>query len=297
MRFSLRRELALGLAVYALYLLVRRLVLAADGRARARRNAETLVDVEERLGLAVEPGIQRVLLRDPRVVHGLNVGYAVANVGLSVGWLVALYRRRDPGYHRSLRRSCLLAHVAAQPVFLRFPTAPPRVLGGIRRHRSEVSGLDLEHRVLVRLYNPVAAMPSLHLAFAVLTGAELAARARSRPVKAAGRAAAYPTSRRARRLRHRQPLRARRGRRCRSGRSGTAFRMSEELSGGRWWRPAGWQLVAGLAAAVLLALGVGLLIARAAGFSEVRDAIERADSKWFGICRSRRSPHSWPTPR
>ena len=59
--------------------------------------------------------------------------------------------------------------------------------------------------------------------------------------------------------------------------------MSEELSGGRW-RPAGWQLVAGLAAAVLLALGVGLLIARAAGFSEVRDAIERADAKWFGIC-------------
>ena len=48
--------------------------------------------------------------------------------------------------------------------------------------------------------------------------------------------------------------------------------------------PAGWQLVAGLAAAVLLALGVGLLIARAAGFSEVRDAIELADSKWFVVC-------------
>ncbi len=189
MRFSLRRELALGLAVYALYLVVRRLVLAADGRARARRNAEALVDVEERLGLAVEPGIQRVLLRHPRVVHGLNVGYAVANVGLSVGWLVALYRRRDPGYHR-FRRSCLLAHVAAQPVFLGFPTAPPRVLAGYVDTLSEVSRLDLEHRVLVRLYNPVAAMPSLHLAFAVLTGAELAARAESRAVKAAGYA--YP---------------------------------------------------------------------------------------------------------
>ena len=40
---------------------------------------------------------------------------------------------------------------------------------------SEVSGLDLEHPLLVRFYNPVAAMPSLHVAFAVVTGAEIAA--------------------------------------------------------------------------------------------------------------------------
>jgi uncharacterized membrane protein YbhN (UPF0104 family) len=35
---------------------------------------------------------------------------------------------------------------------------------------------------------------------------------------------------------------------------------------------------------VLLVVGVGLLIARAAGFAEVRDAIERADSTWFVAC-------------
>jgi hypothetical protein len=40
----------------------------------------------------------------------------------------------------------------------------------------------------------------------------------------------------------------------------------------------------GLGAAVLLALGVGLLIARAAGFDEVRAAIETADSAWFPLC-------------
>ncbi len=31
-------------------------------------------------------------------------------------------------------------------------------------------------------------------------------------------------------------------------------------------------------------MGVGLLIARAAGFAEVRDAIEKADSTWFSAC-------------
>jgi uncharacterized membrane protein YbhN (UPF0104 family) len=36
--------------------------------------------------------------------------------------------------------------------------------------------------------------------------------------------------------------------------------------------------------AVLLVAGVGLLLARAAGFAEVRDAIARADSTWFAVC-------------
>lgn len=53
---------------------------------------------------------------------------------------------------------------------------------------SEVSGVDLEHPLLVRLYNPVAAMPSLHVAFAVVTGAEIGARSRRRVVKVAARA-------------------------------------------------------------------------------------------------------------
>jgi membrane-associated phospholipid phosphatase len=55
---------------------------------------------------------------------------------------------------------------------------------------AEVSGFDLEHRFLVRLYNPVAAMPSLHVAFAVVTAAALAERATSSAGKLA--AASYP---------------------------------------------------------------------------------------------------------
>jgi hypothetical protein len=182
--FSLRRELTLGLLVYGLYLAVRWLVLRADGRERARRNAERVLWLEGELGLHVEPAVQRALLRYPRFVHGLNVGYALFNVTLTVGWLGLLYRRRDPEYHR-LRNACLLAYIGAQPVFLLFPTAPPRVLEGFVDTLSEVSGVDIEHPFLVRFYNPVAAMPSLHVTFAVLTGAAMAARTSSRPAKLA----------------------------------------------------------------------------------------------------------------
>lgn len=43
-------------------------------------------------------------------------------------------------------------------------------------------------------------------------------------------------------------------------------------------------MVLGVAVAVLLVVGIGLLLARAAGFREVRDAIARADSTWFAVC-------------
>jgi hypothetical protein len=185
-RFSVRREITFGVLAYALYLLVRGVVLERDGRARARRNAERVVALERRLRLDVEAALQRALLRFPRLVVGLNVGYAIFNVSLTVGWLVLLFRRRDEGYHR-LRRACLLAHVGAQPVFFLLPTAPPRVLDGFVDTLSELSGLDLEHRLLVRLYNPIAAMPSLHVAFAVVTASTMA----SRTTRPAGKALAY----------------------------------------------------------------------------------------------------------
>ncbi len=174
-RFSLRREVTIGVTVYALYLLVRRLALRGDGRERARRNAEQVVRIEEQLGIHVEPSLQRALLRFPRLVQGLNLGYGLFNVSLTVGWLVFLYRRRDPAYHR-VRRSAALTYVAVEPFFLLFPTAPPRALEGYVDTISEVSGVNLEHPFLVRFYNPIAAMPSLHVAFAVLTSAAIAER-------------------------------------------------------------------------------------------------------------------------
>jgi uncharacterized membrane protein YbhN (UPF0104 family) len=48
--------------------------------------------------------------------------------------------------------------------------------------------------------------------------------------------------------------------------------------------PSGWRTVLAVVAAVLLVLGVGLLLARAAGFGEVRDAIAKADASWFAVC-------------
>jgi membrane-associated phospholipid phosphatase len=176
--FSGRREAAIGLGMYAIYLLVRNAVVNDGGRAQARRNAERIVAAERRLRIHVEPELQQVLLPRTRLIAVLNVTYTVANVGLTVGWLVRLFFQRRPEFHR-LRRAAVLTTLGAQPVFLLFPTAPPRTLDHLVDTIAEVSGFDLDSGLIAKLYDPIAAMPSIHVAYAVVTATGIAEASRS----------------------------------------------------------------------------------------------------------------------
>jgi PAP2 superfamily len=188
-RFSGRREVAIGLGIYGVYLTVRHLVVNADGQRRAAENADRIVALERRLGIHVEPEVQAILIPRRRVVAVLNVAYVTLNVGLTVGWLMRLFRRRDPEYHR-LRRAAALATLGAQPAFLLFPTAPPRTLDHFVDTIADVTGVDLDKGVVARLYDPIAAMPSIHITYSVVTAAGIVQTSRSPLAKAL--APAYP---------------------------------------------------------------------------------------------------------
>lgn len=187
--FSTRREVAIGLGVYAAYLLVRRAVVNERGRARAARNAARIVALEHRLGIDVEPSLQALLLPRRRLIAVLNVAYVTLNVGLTVGWLIRLFRRRDPEFHR-LRRAAVLTTLGAQPVFLFFPVAPPRTLEHFVDTIEEVSGIDLDRGLIAQFYDPIAAMPSIHVAYAVVTATGIAETTESPLARAL--APAYP---------------------------------------------------------------------------------------------------------
>jgi hypothetical protein len=186
-RFSARREVALGLGAYAAYLAVRSLVVNDRGRERAARNAERVAALERRLGIDIEPHVQQLLLPRVRLLAVLNVSYVTLNVGLTVGWLALLFRRRDPSFHR-YRRAALLSILCACPVFHRFPCAPPRATDGFVDTVRDV--LDLDSGPVVYVYNPLAAMPSIHLAFGVVTAAAIRETAHSPLVRRA--AVLYP---------------------------------------------------------------------------------------------------------
>lgn len=190
-RFSPRREIAIGLGMYAVYLLVRRLALSGDGRARAERNAQRIVALEERTGLHVEPRLQQLVLPYRGLVGALNLGYATLNVGATVVWLIRLYRRRDPQYHR-FRTAAVLAVLGAQPVFLLYPVSPPRKLDHLVDTIAEINGIDLDSGMISKLYHPLAAMPSIHMSIAMVTSDGI--RATTRRPWARRAAGAYPAA-------------------------------------------------------------------------------------------------------
>jgi hypothetical protein len=186
--FSPRREIALGMGTYAAYLAVRALTVNDRGRRAALRNARRLVAVERRLGIHLEPRLQRASLPRRRALAVANVAYVTLNVGLTVGWLMLLHARRDPRFH-GLRRAWVIATLGAQPAHLLFPASPPRGLEEFTDTIRE-AGLDLDAGWVAHLYNPLAAMPSIHMAYAEVTSAGIASTARSRLLRRA--AVAYP---------------------------------------------------------------------------------------------------------
>ena len=188
--FSGRREVAIGLGVYAAYLLARQVVIRRDGRAKAARNAAT--DRRARAAARASTSSPRSsgsCCRGAGLCHVLNVGYVTLNVVLTVGLPMLLYVRRDPRYHW-MRRAVGISILGASPVFLAFPCDPPRTLDGFQDTIKDVSGLDLDSGLVAQLYNPIAAFPSIHMAFAVVTAAGI--RATSENPALRGAAAAYP---------------------------------------------------------------------------------------------------------
>ncbi|HEY4280541.1 MAG TPA: phosphatase PAP2 family protein [Conexibacter sp.] len=186
--FSDRREAALGVAVYSVYLAVRHVAVTRRGKGVALANAHATVALERRLRIGIEPAIQRALVRRGRMIVLADIAYVTLNVGLTVGWLAMLHGRRDPAYHR-MRTAATIATLGAQPLHLLRPTAPPRSLDGFIDTILE-RGVDLDGSPLARLYNPLAAMPSIHVAYAVVIGAAISETARSPIARAI--APAYP---------------------------------------------------------------------------------------------------------
>lgn len=68
----------------------------------------------------------------------------------------------------------MLATALALVRYLAFPAAPPRLADlGFRDAVADGAGVNLSSDLLGALYNPVAAVPSLHFGYAVIVGAGL----------------------------------------------------------------------------------------------------------------------------
>ena len=175
-----RRQLTLFGGAYVVYNLAR-WIFAGD-LAPAREHARWIVELERDTGVAVEGSVQQALDSEAASWVLSNV-YLAAQFVVVPGALIWLYRR-SPDVYRSLRNTLLATWLIAVPIFAVFPVAPPRLADmGIVDTVSEQAGVELTGRSTI-FYNQLAAVPSLHVGFAVAVGVALAVVLRWRWAKA-----------------------------------------------------------------------------------------------------------------
>lgn len=165
------RELLILLALYVAYSLTR--TLANPDLGAARRRAAELFDAEGMLGLAFESGLNQWVSDIAWLGAGMSFWYAALHYLVTPLALLWLYSRHPARYVRA-RTAVVIASALALIGYVLVPTAPPRLMpsgfvdtlaryadvGWWSEHASAPEGFG-------HLTNELAAMPSLHVGWAV----------------------------------------------------------------------------------------------------------------------------------
>jgi hypothetical protein len=156
-------------------------LLATHELARADAHAWRVVDIEASLGLPTEATLQTWALAHSWAVELANRYYVSVHFPLTIAALVWLYRYRRPAYTWA-KRSLLAATGAALVVHIALPVTPPRLLAGLGMvDTGHAGGLSIYRApVLGSMSNEYAAVPSLHVGWALLVAVALIASCRTR---------------------------------------------------------------------------------------------------------------------
>jgi membrane-associated phospholipid phosphatase len=172
-------QLVILLWCYALYDILRTSVSGTLGTAVA--NANHITSLERAVGLNLEGTIQRAVLHLPWLVDACNLCYSLTHLLAPPLVLVVLYRKA-PARYRVARNAFLALLGLALLCFWLVPVAPPRLVPGPTHLTDTSQSLNLDHTPLagvvaakdasttptwVSSTNPFAAMPSLHVGWAV----------------------------------------------------------------------------------------------------------------------------------
>jgi hypothetical protein len=182
-RHSLLTEALLVLGLYGAYELARGLVVG--NTAEAERHARELVALERSLHVFGEANVQHAAHALPGLIGVLGTAYLTLHLTITVAVLLWLHQRR-PAEFAFVRTTLLVASGLALVGFLLFPTAPPRLAGiGIADTVSH-GAVSLNHGLVSSLYNPYAAVPSMHIGYALVIGACLVRYGRAPLLRALG---------------------------------------------------------------------------------------------------------------
>jgi len=165
---AVAREAALVLVLYAIWRIAGTLsVMHVDG---ALGRGRSIWDLEQRLHLPSEAAIQHAFLPHSLAVQAMNGYYAIVHVPaliIFLIWLFAAHRHRYPTVRNVIALTtgaCLLIQLV--------PVAPPRMypqLGFV--DTGHLYGQSVYGAIGNGIADQLSAMPSVHVAWAVLIGA------------------------------------------------------------------------------------------------------------------------------
>jgi hypothetical protein len=182
------RQIMLFVIAYVLYGLVRAL---AYGSALAPGykpfgDAMRIIDLERLLHVFVEPSIQSWALGKHWLMDAADWTYLNAHYVVTISALIFIYLRRNDSFY-FVRNMFMIAMAIALIGYALYPTAPPRLYPewGFTDAIQQFTGITVEHGASSAFLNLYAAVPSMHVCFAVMTGVPMVRLCRHRLAKLA----------------------------------------------------------------------------------------------------------------
>jgi PAP2 superfamily protein len=177
-------EVATIFGLYGFYEVVR-----GQGHASlavARDHTDGIVALERHLHLFGERTVQRAAHWIPALPTLLGIAYIALHFLGTTAFLIWLHRTH-PGSFPVVRNTLIAATGVALSIYLLYPVAPPRLAGlGFVDTVTHNAKVNLSSDLLGSLYNPFAAVPSLHFGYALLVGVTIARLAKGRVARAIG---------------------------------------------------------------------------------------------------------------
>jgi hypothetical protein len=160
-------EIGLVALGFLLYFLVRGAVVDRD--EQALQNARWIIDLQESLGIFIEPQINQWTLEANLRVRLFNFVYFWLDFPLIVGIGFLMFWRQRASY-TLLRDALLISGGFALLMYWSFPVAPPRFLPdlGFGDTLEQFDNLSYQAQSMAPFVNPYAAVPSLHVGWALI---------------------------------------------------------------------------------------------------------------------------------
>jgi membrane-associated phospholipid phosphatase len=172
--WDVARQVLLFFIAYNGYRLVRGMADDPGVTAAAFEHARALIGVERGLHLFIEPSVQAWATGTHFVADAASWLYLNAQTSVTLGALAFLYLFHNPNFY-FVRNMFMVAMALALIGYVVYPTAPPRFLPewGFTDSVSNFTHVGHDNVTVNALFNPYAAVPSMHTCFALMIGIPL----------------------------------------------------------------------------------------------------------------------------